>query len=361
MTRCARSNRVFFWEEPIFDVDAASLEVQKPFPGLWVLVPHLPGGLSLDEICRIQEWLLAQLVSDHALDDYLLWYYTPMALHFSRQLRPQAIVYDCMDELSAFRGAPPGIRSAEDELFSRADVVFTGGQSLYEAKKVQHPNVHCCPSSIDRKFFETARVIRKEPQDQLTIPYPRLGYSGVIDERMDLDLLGTVAYMRSDWHFVMLGPVVKISPSELPKLPNIHYLGSKEYRTLPAYMAGWQVGLLPFARNESTRFISPTKTPEYLAAGLPVISTSIADVVKPYGSKGLVNIADDGNSFVSSVERALRVRYSHDRLAKVDEFLAEMSWDHTWLRMVQLIASTVFLDDSSLIRERSTEALLGTQ
>jgi len=204
-------------------------------------------------------------------------------------------------------------------------------------------------------------VIRKEPQDQLTIPYPRLGYSGVIDERMDLDLLGTVAYMRSDWHFVMLGPVVKISPSELPKLPNIHYLGSKEYRTLPAYMAGWQVGLLPFARNESTRFISPTKTPEYLAAGLPVISTSIADVVKPYGSKGLVNIADDGNSFVSSVERALRVRYSHDRLAKVDEFLAEMSWDHTWLRMVQLIASTVFLDDSSLIRERSTEALLGTQ
>jgi UDP-galactopyranose mutase len=285
-----------------------------------------------------------------------------MAIHFSRRFRPRAIVYDCMDELSAFRGAPPGMRAAEDGLFSRADIVFTGGQSLYEAKKAQHPNVHCCPSSIDRNFFETARRIGRDPQDQVDIPYPRLGYSGVIDERMDLDLLATVASLRPDWHFIMLGPVVKISASELPNLPNIHYLGNKEYRTLPAYMAGWQIGLLPFARNDATRFISPTKTPEYLAAGLPVISTSIADVVRPYGIKKLVAIADEGHSFVLSAERAFEIRHSQDRLDKVDVFLAGMSWDHTWQRMAQLIDSTVSIEDSSLSSEQSTkETLLGTQ
>jgi UDP-galactopyranose mutase len=229
----------------------------KTDQGLCVLVPHLPAALSENERDRVQEMLLADLVLNKKIRDCVLWYYNPMAIHFSRRLPAQIVVYDCMDELSGFRGAPAGLRSAEKALFARADLVFTGGQTLHEAKKRQHKNVYCFPSS-DQDFFQTARRNRPEPEDQSSIPRPRLGYSGVIDERMDVDLLRNVAALRRDWHFVMVGPVVKISESELPKAANIHWLGGKQYDDLPSYMASWDVGLLPFARNESTKFISPT-------------------------------------------------------------------------------------------------------
>jgi UDP-galactopyranose mutase len=337
MTRCAKQNRVFFWEEPLLDTESAFLEHQEPYPNMHVLVPHLPSGLSATQISRLQAWLLAGLMAEYSIRRFVRWYYTPMALDFTRMLQPELTVYDCMDELSAFRGAPAGLRAAEDELFSIADLVFTGGQSLYEAKKRQHSSVHCFPSSIDRDFFSAARRIHVDPADQAEIPHPRLGYCGVIDERMDMELLAGVARKRPDWHFVMVGPVVKVSPSELPREANIHYLGGKEYRSLPSYMGGWSVGLLPFARNESTRFISPTKTPEYLAAGLPVVSTSITDVVRPYGLEKLVHISDEVDEFILAAETALQTRDSRARLAKTDEFLAQMSWDITWGRMSDLI------------------------
>jgi UDP-galactopyranose mutase len=246
-----------------------------------------------------------------------------------------------MDELSGFRGAPSGLRTAEAELFACADLVFTGGQSLYQSKRRQHHSVHCFPSSIDREFFASARRIHAEVKDQANITHPRLGYCGVIDERMDLDLIAEVAERRPDWQLVMLGPVVKIAESDLPRQSNIHYLGAKEYRTLPSYLAGWDVGLLPFARNESTRFISPTKTPEYLAAGLPVVSTPITDVVEPYGTKQLVEIAETAEQFVESIEKAMSARNSPDRLARVDRFLSRMSWDLTWEQMNRLIQEAV--------------------
>ena len=196
-----------------------------------------------------------------------------MALAFTSHLKPQAVVYDCMDELSAFAQAPPQLRTRERELLARADVVFTGGQSLYEAKRDSHPNVHLFPSSVDVPHFAAARTLTLQPPDQAAIPHPRLGFFGVIDERMDLDLLRDVATLRPDWHIILLGPVVKIDPFAVPQLPNVHCLGPKAYADLPAYVASWDVALLPFARNEATRFISPTKTPEYMAAGLPVVST----------------------------------------------------------------------------------------
>jgi glycosyltransferase involved in cell wall biosynthesis len=337
MTRCSKANRVFFWEEPIFDAESASLDLQQLAPGLSVAVPHVPAGLPEDEVCRIQESLLAAFVDEQSLKHPVLWYYTPMALGFSRGVEPGLVVYDCMDELSAFRGAPPGLRALEAELFSKADLVFTGGQTLYQSKRLLHSSVHCFPSSIDREFFATARRIKADPDDQAAIARPRLGYCGVIDERMDIELIGALAEARPDWQLVMVGPVVKISDSELPHRDNIHYLGSKQYRSLPAYMAGWDVGLLPFARNESTRFISPTKTPEYLAAGLAVVSTSITDVVRPYGSEGLVQVADGCDEFVACAERAIATRHSAERLHAVDAFLAHNSWDQTWSRMFGLI------------------------
>lgn len=290
----------------------------------------------MDAAASLQASLLPGFLRDYAISDYLLWYYTPMALEFTRRLKPRAVVYDCMDELSAFSGAPAAMRDREQELLARADVVFTGGQTLFESKRHSHANVHPFPSSVDVAHFARARPVQPDREDQAHIPHPRLGFFGVVDERMDLELLRQVAAARPDWHLIIVGPVVKIDPSLLPVAANIHYLGPQQYEDLPAYLAGWDVALLPFARNEATRFISPTKTPEYLAAGKPVVSTSIRDVIRPYGIAGLARIADDPADFVAAVEAALS-EDSAQRLRQVDAFLTQTSWDGTWTRMYHLI------------------------
>jgi glycosyltransferase involved in cell wall biosynthesis len=259
-----------------------------------------------------------------------------MALTFTRDLAFNACVYDNMDELSAFVGAPAEMLEMEQALFDRADVVFTGGHSLYEAKRDRHSNIHAFPSSVDTAHFAIARsreII--EPEDQAPIPHPRLGFFGVIDERFDVALLGALARLRSDWQFVMIGPVAKIDGATLPRLPNIHWLGCKPYSDLPRYLAGWNVGLMPFALNASTRFISPTKTPEFLAAGIPVVCSPIPDVVRCYGDPGLVQIATDAEDFASKAQALLggQPRW----LERVDAQLALSSWDTTWESMRGLV------------------------
>jgi UDP-galactopyranose mutase len=222
-------------------------------------------------------------------------------------------------------------------------VVFTGGPSLFETKRAQHSNVHLFPSSIDTAHFGKARLPQDDPADQAGIPHPRLGFFGVIDERMDLALLAGIARLRPDWHLALIGPVVKIEPQTLPQGPNIHYLGQKAYEQLPVYLAGWDVALMPFARNEATRFISPTKTPEYLAGGKPVVSTSIRDVVRPYGEQGLVRVADTPEDTVAAIEETLALPPAERAawLARVDGFLKDHSWNRTWAEMDRLIADCI--------------------
>ena len=336
MTRFARERRVFFVEEPIPGDGPARLETQLSAEGVRVVTPHLPPGLGEEGTHDALRELLAGHLAAEGAQRYLLWYYTPMALPFTRHLAPLAVAYDCMDELSAFRGAPPALLRREAELLARTHVVFTGGSSLYEAKRDRHANVHAFPSSVDVQHFAAARRPLPQPADQRDLPGPRLGFFGVIDERMDLALIDGVAAARPGWQLVMLGPIAKIAPEDLPRRPNLHWLGQKRYAELPAYVAGWDVALMPFARNEATRFISPTKTPEYLAAGRPVVSTSIRDVVRPYGELGLVRIADSVSGFVAAVEASLvqdRARW----LLDADRFLAGQSWDTTWRRMRDLL------------------------
>lgn len=286
--------------------------------------------------------MIHRLFLGHGIHEYVFWYYTPMALSFTKHFTPIASVYDCMDELSAFKGAHSDLPELEQQLFQRVDVVFTGGQTLYEAKRNAHKSVHAFPSSIDVSHFGKARAITSDPPDQAEIPHPRLGFFGVIDERFDIELLDALARRRPDWHFVMIGPVVKIHSSLLPRHQNIHYLGAKKYDELPSYLANWDVALLLFARNESTRFISPTKTPEYLAAGKPVISTSIRDVVRPYAELGLVKIADSPDEFIRAAESILEGSGNRvEWLNRVDDFLAGMSWDRTCQQMSDLINAAV--------------------
>ena len=340
LTRCATERRVFFIEEPIWGEDPAPrLELQR-CDGVVVAVPHLPHGSDAATVLR---HLVDELFEDHRIHRYVLWYYTPMALAFTDHLDAEVVVYDCMDELSGFANAPVELRALEAELLRRADVVFTGGHSLYEAKRHTHANIYPFPSSVDVEHFAQARRLELDPADQAAIPRPRLGFFGVIDERMDLELLDGVAAARPEWQLVMLGPVVKIDPAALPRRANIHYLGAKTYQELPHYIAGWDVALLPFARNEATRYISPTKTPEYLAAGKPVVSTSIRDVVRPYAHQGLVRIADTVDGFVAACDAALH-EDSAPRLRDADAFLRQTSWDGTWARMRHLVDAVLTSD-----------------
>ncbi len=342
LTRCAADRRVFFVEEPVFDNGSMSLEINERDRNLYVVVPHLPEGLRSDvATTAVLKEMIHRMIRENDIREYVLWYYTPMALNFTSGLKPQAIIYDCMDELSAFKGAPEDLTLRERDLFKIADLVFTGGHSLYEAKRDRHPSIYAFPSSIDREHFMQARRPLADPIDQQSIPHPRFGFFGVIDERFDAKLLEELAAQRPDWQFVILGPVVKIHPETLPRRSNIHYLGSKTYQQLPAYIARWDVALLPFAQNDSTRFISPTKTPEYLAAGKPVVSTLIRDVIRPYGELGLVSIANNADEFIAAAEEALLRKSDAAWLNKVDAFLANMSWDETWSRMWQLIDDTL--------------------
>ncbi|WP_345950673.1 glycosyltransferase family 1 protein [Mucilaginibacter sp. PAMB04274] len=334
LSRFAAYFKVYFLEEPLFeDCSEASLSFSPREGNIFVGVPHLPHGLSEQEVTSTVGSLLNQFLQDKDLEDFAFWYYSPMAMSFSEKHTPKVTIYDCMDELSAFKNAPKALKDMEKKLMKYADVVFTGGHSLYEAKKNQHANIYPFPSSIEKEHFAKARKAKAEPQDQAGIKGPKLGFYGVIDERFDIELIRGIADARPDWQIMLIGPVVKIDPATLPKNANIHYLGQKTYKELPAYLSGWDVALIPFALNESTRFISPTKTPEYLAAGIPVVSTPIKDVVNPYGTKNLVHIGVTAQEFVLAIDQELAVADRKQWLKKVDTFLALNSWDMTHQQM----------------------------
>ena len=344
MTRFARTRTVVVFEEPVPAQSGMAMGVDLrrcAASGVVVATPRLPEGL--DGACRtaVLRQLLDEVLAGQSIEHPVLWYYTPMMLPLSRHIEASAVVYDCMDELSAFKFAPPEMTQLEAELMSRADVVFTGGYSLYEAKQGRHDNIHPFPSSVEREHFKQARSGLDQPPVQAAVTGPRLGFYGVIDERMDLELLATVADTRPDWSLVLVGPVVKIAEQDLPRRANIHYMGQQSYDDLPAFLSGWDVALMPFAINESTRFISPTKTPEYLAAGRPVVSTPIRDVVRHYGELQGVKIADTAEAFVAACEAQLALKETSAWLEQVDEALASLSWEQTQLRMSALIDGAV--------------------
>ncbi|HST91691.1 MAG TPA: UDP-galactopyranose mutase, partial [Brevundimonas sp.] len=341
MTRFAKTRPVMVFEEPLPAEPGAAMGVDIRVcadTGVIVVTPRVPDGL--EGACRnaVLRQLLDEAISSHGFERPVLWYYTPMMLPIARHVAASAVVYDCMDELANFAFAPPELTTLERELFATADVVFTGGYSLYEAKQDLHDNIHPFPSSVDREHFAKARQAQPAHSER-----PKLGFFGVIDERMDLAMIDAVAAARPEWDFEIVGPVVKISHEQLPQRANLTYPGQKSYQDLPACLASWDVALMPFAINDSTRFISPTKTPEYLSAGRPVVSTPIRDVVRHYGDLEGVQIASTPEEFIAGCDRALAQARGEDRawLEQVDEALTSLSWDQTHLRMASLIDSAV--------------------
>jgi protoporphyrinogen oxidase/glycosyltransferase involved in cell wall biosynthesis len=340
LTRLAKYYKVVLVEEPVFEEAEARMVIAQPAPNLTVCQPHTPvqaQGFHDDQIPLLQP-LVSALVPDG--EEVLVWFYTPMALPLLQGLHPSLVVYDCMDELSAFKNPPKQLLQRETALLNIADLVFTGGPSLFEAKRARHANAHCLPSSVDAVHFEQALDRSNGHPLHAAIARPRLGFFGVIDERFDAELIAHIADAHPEWQIVLVGPVVKIDPSSLPQRQNVHYLGQQSYQALPQFLAGWDVCLLPFALNEATRFISPTKVLEYMAAELPIVSTAIHDVEQPYGR--IVAIGHDHREFIAHCEAALA--HTPEQAAamaqRMRDVVARTSWDATADRMHDLLQQT---------------------
>jgi glycosyltransferase involved in cell wall biosynthesis len=357
LSRLATRWRVVFVEEPMTGEAEQRLERFSPAKGVEVWRPHVHGsapGFHDDQISVLQKFV-AEAVAQEKITDYWVWFYTPMAVPLAAELQPRGIVYDCMDELTLFKNAPRQLVQRENMLFKEADLVFTGGPSLYRSKKDRHPSVHCFPSSVDAAHF--SQVERDHPL-QAELPRPRLGYCGVIDERINMELIDAMATSHPEWQIVMVGPVVKIDANALPRHANIHWLGQQDYQDLPSFICGWDVCLMPFALNEATRFISPTKMLEYMACGRPSVSTSIRDVVEPYGH--VVSIADTPQDYVAACERILARDIGQQR-AHAQELaaaIAKTSWDKTARAMAELIEAADRANDAAEQEAESQDANL---
>lgn len=345
LSRIARTHPVIYVEEPVHGMEAAHLEETSPAPGVVVLRPHTPlkeAGFHPDQISLIEP-LLIEFLRANGVDETLAWFYTPMALPLLSVLEPSVVIYDCMDELAAFKDAPQGMREQEVALLNCADVVFTGGVSLHEAKRGLHRNVHCLPSAVDVEHFAPSRLDEFSPHAwqalslQAHLNRPRLGYFGVIDERMNLKLLAALADAHPQWSIVMVGPVAKIDPLSLPCRANIHWLGPQPYGRLPYLVRDWDVCLMPFALNDATQYISPTKTLEYLAAEKPVVSTAVRDVVSLYGE--VVHIASTQAEFIDLCESVLNLQQRPRPVLKSlsSHGASHLSWHATAEAMLNLV------------------------
>ncbi len=332
LSRLARHGPVVVEEEPVFDDRPPGLDVLPVAPGVTVLRPHRR---------REQDFDLGRLVEDYVAmarggRPLVRWFYSAMFATYGDRLGGgQVVVYDCMDELASFAGAPAGLAEAEARLLERADVVFTGGRSLYESKRDRNPNVHCFPSAVEPEHF--ARALDPDlplPADLAGLPRPVFGYYGAVDERLDYDLIAALADAPGIGSVVLVGPTIKVDPASLPRRPNLHYLGQKTYAELPSYLKGFDVCLMPWALNEATRTISPTKTLEYMAGGKPIVSTAVRDVVRDHGD--LVFVADDPSQFVALARTALD-RFDPARAAAGRRRADEHGWDAVAAAMRTLI------------------------
>jgi len=344
-SRLAAEHPVLFVEEPLIEPGEPSLRVVEASPRVVRAIPVLPDRRSADAQCETVLPLLRRALATHPLlagrfETILQWFYSPMcAPAMIGRLGEIGVVYDCMDELANFRFAPTDIVEREQFLLSHADVVFTGGASLYDAKSRLHRNVHFFGCGVDVEHFSRARQADTPvPATIAGLPRPVLGYFGVIDERLDYDLIAGLADRFKDGSIVMAGPLAKVEKSELPTQANIHWLGQQPYEALPALVKGFDVCLMPFALNEATRYINPTKTLEYMAAGKQVVSTAVPDVVRNFGD--VVRIAESHEAFAAQVYKALK-NPDPERVARGIERANGATWDATVAAMRRHVLDAV--------------------
>jgi len=364
LSRMARTRRVLFVEEPVLldDVRSERLEITQPAPNVFRAVPRLPSYLrdNYDRaITDIRTLVQRAIGKGGALDGKfsgaVQWFYTPMpAPAMLGAFNERGVVYDCMDELAQFRFAPTDLVDRERLLLENADVVFTGGHRLYKSKSRYHDNVHFFGCGVDSSHFAAARSPETAvPEDVAGVTGPVFGYYGVIDERLDYPLIGRLAESNPAATVVMVGPVVKVDPRDLPQAPNIRWLGQRDYKQLPAYVKSFDVCLMPFALNEATEYINPTKTLEYMAAGKPIVSTPVADVITNFTP--VVRVASDADEFVAAAAE-LAAAPDAAMIARGIERAREASWESIVEHMQGLIYEAVTAPDAAIAAEEDADA-----
>jgi UDP-galactopyranose mutase len=334
LSRCARQQRVFYVEAP--EVHSGPVQISiRPIQGcsLWVITPKLPDTGSIAKNTDIQRMLIEQFVEVENIRDFILWIYSPSALKIASRLSPSYIVYDCLSSQLIF---DPEEKLREAELMHKADLVFTDGQKAFKCDLFSIQQESLFPGSIDIEHFLQARNIPLDPIDQFEIPHPRLGFFGVINQCFDTDLLIAVADRCPEWHIILLGPMVNIDPYPLLSRKNIHYLSNREYIDLPAYLAHWDVAILPDKRKNFPSPISASQIPQYLAGGCPVVSTAIPSVSRCYGASGLVWLADSVEEFINGVKHAIASTSDRSAWRKaIDSKLPNSVWEQAWEWMQQ--------------------------
>lgn len=364
-SRLAQHHHILFLEDPIEGAGRPRLQITSPQPNIVRVVPVLPGHAGAMTV-DAQNLTTLGLLQQALLDDPLLqgrfshpiqWFYSPMAARvFMDQFDAKAVVYDCMDELANFKFAPPDLGQREAELLAQADIVFTGGQQLFQAKSQHHGNTHFFGCGVDVAHFGRARLASTPtPADMADLPRPVIGYFGVIDERLDYDLIAGLADRFPSASVVMVGPLAKVNPDDLPKLPNIHWMGQRAYTDLPNIVKAFDVCIMPFALNAATEFINPTKTLEYMAAGKPIVSTAVRDVVRNFTP--IVAVAYSHDDFAAAVVEALPGEFGTsqtqlDLLAQGVDRAAGATWDATVsdMRTLMLRAATSAVQEISVVR-----------
>ena len=331
ITRMAKEYKILFVEEPVpfGEGEENTFEMEEINQNLHILKP------KTKDIAGIRQ-VLKSILKSKSFE--IGWFYSasfsPLISNFSFE----RIVYDCMDELSLFKGAPAELIDQEKFLMSEADIVFTGGKSLYDSKSGKHANVHCFPSSVEREHFGKALSELEIPDDIKHMEKSIVGYFGVIDERINMQLLHKVSTLNPNISFVMIGPVAKIGEEDLPRESNIHYLGMKSYEKLPNYLKAFDIAMMPFALSDATKYISPTKTLEYMAAGKPIISTAIKDVERDYSH--CILIIATAEEFSRKIKEILQ-RKEGTYTKEYEDILNKTSWDSTAKAMNDLIKTTV--------------------
>jgi len=334
-SRFAKRRRVLFVEGPFVEPGDFepyySLRAVPEHPGVTLMNMHFSeeawnkGGVYVDATRRalLDKALATDLKG--RFDSPVAWFYDPMAVesHLG-QHGAIATVYDCMDELSQFRFAPPELVQRERRLLLNADVVFAGGRKMAQSKRRFNTNVHFYGCGVDVAHFGKARqATTAVPEDIKHIEGKVLGYFGVVDERLDYDLIGQLADANLDWNVVIIGPTAKVNPADFPQRPNLHWLGGRDYSQLPSYTKRFDVALMPFALNEATEYINPTKALEYMATATPIISTPVPDVVSNFST--VCKISKTSEEFV---------KFACEQAAQIDQVAVErgvkMASENTW-------------------------------
>lgn len=314
VSRFAQTRNVLFVEEPIFLDDSLRphLDLTSPLPNVHRAIPVLPAAFrtSEDRMQSAVRTLLQDVMGARGalaarFASPVQWFYTPMPAPFMIGAFGEVVnVYDCMDELANFRFAPDELVHRERFLLARADVVFAGGRALADAKSRFHDNVHFFGCGVDAAHFGRARDRDLAVALPLqSLPKPVLGYVGVIDERLDYSLIAHLSEQMPSASIAMIGPIVKVDPADLPRAANIHWFGQQDFQTLPSFIKGFDVCLMPFAINKATEYINPTKTLEYMATGKPIVSTPVPDVVRNFTP--IVAVADSAAAYLAAVQGAL--------------------------------------------------------